>query len=120
MAVWVPDWSLYIRMALTKLLLSRRCAVAVIPTGYTGASSGIGYHAYDAGENSTTYLAVGTTIPACPCAPPPLVEGRDAAFSVCFSCASSISIRLGVPFIFSRILCGNAAEIPSENGITPP
>ena len=57
--------------------------------------------AYAVGENSTTHLAVGTTIPECQCAPPPLVEGRDAAFSVGFPCASSISIRLGVPLIFS-------------------
>ena len=102
--VWVPDWSLYIRITRAKLLSSRRCAVAVILTGYTGASSGIGSHAYAVGENSTTYLAEGTTIPACPCALPHLVEGRDAAFSVCFSCASSISIWLGVPLI-SRGSC---------------
>ena len=78
--MWVPDWSLYIRIARAKLLLSRRCAVALILTGYTGTSPGIGSHAYAVGENSTTYLAVGTTMPACSCAPPPLVEGRDAAF----------------------------------------
>ena len=118
--MWVPDWSLYIRIARVKLLSIRRCAVAVIPTGYTGASPGIGSHAYAVGENLATYLAVGTTIPACPCAPPPLVEGHDAAFYVCFSYASSISIRLGVPLIFSRILCRNAAAIPSTDGIPPP
>ena len=46
--------------------------------------------------------------------------GRDAAFSVYFSCASSMSIWLGVPLIFSKILCGNAAAIPSAGGIPPP
>ena len=78
--VWVPDWSLYIRIARAKLLSSRRCADAVILTGYTSASPGIGSHVYAVGENSTTYLSVGTTIPTCSCAPPPFVEGRDATY----------------------------------------
>ena len=71
------------------------------------------------GLNSTRYRATGTTIPACPYIPPSRVEG-DALLSICFSCASLISTRLGVLWIRLSVACGNDDAIASAEGIPAP
>ena len=102
-------------------MLSRiHCVATALPAGCTGASPGFASHMLTVGLNSTTYLATGTTIPACPFPPPPRVEGHDAAFSVCFSCALSISTLLGVPWIHLIDVCGNTDAIASAEGILAP
>ena len=55
----------------------------------------------------------GTTMAALPCCPPPLVDGRDAAFSFCFSWFSSISALLGGPFVLVRTGWGKEFAIAS-------
>ena len=53
-------------------------------------------------EYSAAYLARGTTIAAWLWILPPLVDGSDAAFSVCISCAILMSKLAGGSLILGR------------------
>ena len=81
---------------------SVRALASVAFAGNTGPSPGFTSQMYAMLEYSAAYLARGTTIAAWPWIPPPLVDGRDAAFYVCISCAILMSTRAGGSSILGR------------------
>ena len=91
--VWVWSWNTQAELA--KSFSGIFALAAVTFAGNTVPSPGFTSQMYAMLEYSVAYLAGGTTIAAWPWIPPPLVDGCDAAFSVCISCAISISTRAG-------------------------
>ena len=79
-----------------------RALAAVTFAGNTGTSFGFTSQMYAMLEYSAAYLAGGTTIDAWPWIPPPLVDRRDAAFSVCITWSISMSARAGGSSILGR------------------
>ena len=90
---------------------------AVTFAGNTEPSPGFTYQMYAMLEYSAAYLDGGTTIAAWPWIPPPLVNWREAAFSVYISWAISMSARAEGSSILGKTGCGKPDTMASAVGI---
>ena len=101
-SVCVLVWSWNTQAELVKSFSNVHALAAVTFAGNTRPFPRFTSQIYAMLEYSAAYISGGTTIAAWPWIPPPLVDGRDTAFSVCVSWAISMSARAGVSLILGR------------------